>query len=105
MIGLPPTGGFTVKFFTFLGLWGKTDVMDIRLIYILLFAGLGAIVLSFFFYFKIPYRIYFKKLSYDSPPVFKAPLHLFFMIISAILLLFLFILPFDILQLFNLYYP
>jgi NADH-quinone oxidoreductase subunit N len=105
MIGLPPTGGFTVKFFTFLGLWGKTDVMDIRLIYILLFAGLGAILLSFFFYFKIPYRIYFKKLSYDSPPVFKAPLHLFFIIISAILLLFLFILPFDILQLFNLYYP
>jgi NADH-quinone oxidoreductase subunit N len=55
-IGLPPTAGFTAKFYLFSTIWNEyqSNASVIMLTYLLV--GLSSVVLALFYYLKIPYH-------------------------------------------------
>lgn len=61
LIGLPPTVGFTAKFFLFTALWDAYQNSSELLLLILFVIGLFNVVVSLFYYLKIPYFMFFKK--------------------------------------------
>jgi NADH-quinone oxidoreductase subunit N len=67
LAGLPPTVGFTAKFLAFSSLW-DSYVKSQQTLFVVLFAfGLFNMVVSLFYYLKIPYIMFFKE-SPDSEP-------------------------------------
>ena len=66
LVGLPPTAGFTAKLLVFSALWEANQSAEGNLLVILLVVGLLNAVVSLFYYFKIPYYLFFKTTT-QSP--------------------------------------
>lgn len=67
LTGLPPVAGFTAKLLIFTALWSKYAESG-NLIFLLLFVvGLLATVASLFFYFKIPFYLFFRQPAQRDP--------------------------------------
>jgi len=60
LVGLPPTAGFTGKFLMLTTLWDQMQRTDSLLLAVLLVASLMSTVLSLYYYFKLPYMLFFK---------------------------------------------
>ncbi len=60
LTGLPPTSGFTAKFFIFSALWKSYEVTHKTLLLWLLIFGLLNTVVSLFYYLRIPYFAFIK---------------------------------------------
>lgn len=92
LIGLPPTAGFTAKFFLFTSLW-KMYLVHEQTIYLtyLIIATLVTVV-SLFFYFKIPYQMYLVP-SIKRQPMDVAYSSKIIVLLFSILLLMLFFIP------------
>ncbi len=61
LTGLPPTAGFYAKFFVFSALWESYHQTSLNILLLLLIFGILNTVISLFFYFKIPYLMFFKS--------------------------------------------
>ncbi len=61
LIGMPPTSGFMAKLMVFIALWEAYGASGDNLLMILFVVGLANIVISLFFYLKIPYYMYFRQ--------------------------------------------
>lgn len=55
-IGLPPTAGFTAKFYLFSGMWNEYQSSGSVIMLTYLLVGLLSVVLALFYYLKIPYH-------------------------------------------------
>ena len=90
LVGLPPTSGFTIKFFLFVELWKAylTNGSISFLIYFII--GILTSVISLFFYLRIPYISFFKKSEVSFAPRKHMEI---IMIFFALFLLFSFLLP------------
>ena len=55
-IGLPPTAGFTAKFYLFSAIWNEYQASGDMIMLIYLAIGLLSVVLALFYYLKIPYH-------------------------------------------------
>jgi len=55
-IGLPPTAGFTAKFYLFSAIWNEYQVSGSLIMLTYLGVGLLGVVLALFYYLKIPYH-------------------------------------------------
>jgi NADH-quinone oxidoreductase subunit N len=60
LVGLPPTAGFTAKLFVFSALWEANQLGGDGLLITLLVVGLLNAIVSLFYYFKIPFYLFFK---------------------------------------------
>jgi NADH-quinone oxidoreductase subunit N len=60
LVGLPPTAGFTSKFLVLTTLWDQMQRTGSFLFAVLLVASLISTVLSLYYYFKLPYVLFFK---------------------------------------------
>jgi NADH-quinone oxidoreductase subunit N len=61
LIGLPPTIGFSAKFFIFSGLWNAYQAHSNSIFLITFIIGLLNIVVSLFYYLRIPYYLFFER--------------------------------------------
>ncbi|MFT4833897.1 MAG: NADH-quinone oxidoreductase subunit N [Marinoscillum sp.] len=61
LIGLPPTVGFSVKFYLFVALWEWYQNVNDPFVLAYLFTAVLSVVFSLFFYFRIPYQMFFKS--------------------------------------------
>ncbi|CAA9225802.1 MAG: NADH-ubiquinone oxidoreductase chain N [uncultured Adhaeribacter sp.] len=61
LTGLPPTAGFTAKLLVFSSVWQTYQTSGSALMLLLLVAGLLFTGISFFYYIKIPYFLFFKR--------------------------------------------
>lgn len=95
LIGLPPTVGFTAKLFIFTALWDAYQNTNNVLLLIVFIVGLFNVVVSLFYYLKIPYFLFFKNSEAHqgseilSPTIYQ---RIFLLSLSLPLLLF-FIFP------------
>ncbi len=55
-IGLPPTAGFTAKFYLFSAVWNEYQMTGSGIFLTYLIVGLLSVVLALFYYLKIPYQ-------------------------------------------------
>ncbi len=55
-IGLPPTAGFTAKFYLFSSIWNEYKVSGSPIMLTYLIIGLLSVVLALFYYLKIPFH-------------------------------------------------
>ncbi|MFY0599247.1 MAG: NADH-quinone oxidoreductase subunit N [Cyclobacteriaceae bacterium] len=55
LIGLPPTAGFTAKFYLFTSLWNEYQIGADYLILTFLLVAVISVIFSLFYYLKIPY--------------------------------------------------
>ena len=55
-IGLPPTAGFTAKFYLFSSIWNEYQASGATIMLIYLIVGLLSVVLALFYYLKIPFH-------------------------------------------------
>ncbi|MEQ8879970.1 MAG: NADH-quinone oxidoreductase subunit N [Cyclobacteriaceae bacterium] len=55
-IGLPPTAGFTAKFYLFSAIWNEYQTSGATIMLIYLIVGLLSVVLALFYYLKIPFH-------------------------------------------------
>ncbi|RED91887.1 NADH-quinone oxidoreductase subunit N [Marinoscillum furvescens] len=69
LIGLPPTVGFTIKFYLFTALWGWYQTVVDPWIMGYLVVALMSVVFSLFFYLKVPYFIFLKESDGDVQSV------------------------------------
>ncbi|MDF7816287.1 NADH-quinone oxidoreductase subunit N [Runella sp. MFBS21] len=60
LVGLPPTAGFTAKLLVFSALWESWQATGATLLIVLLIVGLLNAIISLFYYFKIPFYLYFR---------------------------------------------
>jgi NADH-quinone oxidoreductase subunit N len=60
LVGLPPTAGFTAKLLVFSALWEANQSAADGLLIALLGVGLLNAIVSLFYYFKIPFYLFFK---------------------------------------------
>ena len=61
LTGLPPTAGFSAKLFVFSGIWEQYTLTS-NTIYLFLFLfGLFNVVVSLFYYLRIPYFLFIKN--------------------------------------------
>lgn len=58
LIGLPPTAGFAAKLLVLSALWQQLQNTWVMLLFI---SGLAATVISIYFYFKVPYQMFFRE--------------------------------------------
>lgn len=92
LIGLPPTAGFTVKFYLFLVIWERFQAVgDVVLLSYLIVAVLSVVV-SLFIYLKIPYYYFLKDSTTPQAQKFTWN-HKFLATIFAITLLLIFLGP------------
>lgn len=61
LIGLPPTAGFAAKLLVFSALWQQWQQMQSTWLILLFVSGLVATVISVYFYFKVPYQMFFRE--------------------------------------------
>ncbi|AEI48702.1 NADH-quinone oxidoreductase subunit N [Runella slithyformis] len=67
LVGLPPTAGFTAKLLVFSSLWEAYQTTGDQLLIILLALGLLNAVVSLFYYFKVPFYLFFRTAASSSP--------------------------------------
>lgn len=68
LVGLPPTAGFTAKLLVFSALWEANQLAGEGLLTGLLVMGLLNAIISLFYYFKVPFYLFFRTNSQiDSP--------------------------------------
>jgi NADH-quinone oxidoreductase subunit N len=60
LVGLPPTVGFTAKLLVFSALWEANQSVGDGLLLVLLVVGLLNAIVSLFYYFKIPFYLFFR---------------------------------------------
>ncbi|MFW6222969.1 MAG: NADH-quinone oxidoreductase subunit N [Bacteroidota bacterium] len=60
LTGLPPTAGFSAKFFVFTSLWQSYQVSQESLLLVLFVAGLLNAAVSLLYYLRIPYLMFFR---------------------------------------------
>ncbi len=60
LVGLPPTAGFTAKLLVFSALWEAYQATGDQLLIILLIVGILNAVISLFYYFKVPFYLFFR---------------------------------------------
>lgn len=60
LVGLPPTAGFSAKFFIFTALWQSYQLTQDSLLLVLFFIGLTNAVVSLVYYLRMPYLMFFK---------------------------------------------
>lgn len=91
LIGLPPTAGFTAKWFLFSSLWVQYQVNFDSLVLIYLLVAIFSTAVALFYYFRIPYFIFFKngEIRVEKPSLFTH----FIAFFVVILLIGLFFLP------------
>ncbi len=89
LIGLPPTGGFTAKFVILSGLfeWYSSVKINFRLTIFIL--AMINVIISLFYYLKIPYFMFFK--SNEKPLKAHHPINLILILISIAILIWSFI--------------
>lgn len=90
LVGLPPTAGFTAKLLVFSSLWESYQATNNGLLLVLLVVGLLNAVISLFYYFKIPFYLFFK--NNISSKTTNSPLFgrmMAFLLTLALILLFL----------------
>jgi NADH-quinone oxidoreductase subunit N len=63
LTGLPPTAGFFAKFFVFSAIWEAYQNTGKQIFIIVFLFGLLNTVISLFYYLKIPYYMFFKKVD------------------------------------------
>ncbi|MEQ8471600.1 MAG: NADH-quinone oxidoreductase subunit N [Marinoscillum sp.] len=61
LVGLPPTAGFTIKFYLFTAMWEYYQSVNDSFILTYLLVGVLSVVVSLFFYLKIPFQIFLKE--------------------------------------------
>lgn len=61
LVGLPPTVGFSGKFFIFTSLWEGYQINQNKIILTLLIIGLLNTAISLYFYLKLPFYAFFKS--------------------------------------------
>ena len=103
LTGLPPTAGFTAKFFIFSALWESYQLTGKVVLLWLLIIGLLNTVVSLFYYLRIPYYSFIKSgdsaskannitpsptVSISSDNLYKGGNLLGFILVIALLLLF-----------------
>jgi len=67
LIGLPPTAGFTAKFYLFTVMWDWYQRLSDPLMLTYLVVAMLSIVFSLFFYLKIPFQIFLKENIQSNP--------------------------------------
>jgi NADH-quinone oxidoreductase subunit N len=60
LVGLPPTAGFTAKLLVFSALWEANQSAGNGLLIVLLAVGLLNAIVSLFYYFKVPFYLFFR---------------------------------------------
>ena len=60
LVGLPPTVGFTAKLLVFSALWEANQSAGDGLLIVLLVVGLLNAIISLFYYFKVPFYLFFR---------------------------------------------
>ncbi len=60
LVGLPPTVGFTIKFYLFVALWEWYQSVQEPYILTYLIVAVMSVIFSLFFYLKIPYQMFLK---------------------------------------------
>lgn len=60
LVGLPPTAGFSAKFFIFTSLWQSYQATQESLLLVLFIIGLINAAISLAYYLRIPYVLFFK---------------------------------------------
>jgi len=93
LTGLPPTAGFTAKFFIFTSLWGSYQQHGDLWLLFLLIIGLLNTVVSLFFYLKIPYYLFIKQKDRALDPIKTDLKGNLLSLILVIVLFYLFISP------------
>jgi NADH-quinone oxidoreductase subunit N len=68
LVGLPPTVGFTAKLLVFSALWEANLSAGDGLLVVLLIIGLLNAIVSLFYYFKIPFYLFFKTNTQPLSP-------------------------------------
>lgn len=66
LVGLPPTAGFTAKWFLFSALWSEYQLNSDPLILTYLLVAVFASVLALFYYLRIPYHLFLKDGSSEK---------------------------------------
>jgi len=61
LAGLPPTAGFLSKLYIFIALWDKFQTSPNPILFWVFVLGLLNLVLSLFYYLKVPYLMFFKE--------------------------------------------
>ncbi|MFN7095516.1 MAG: proton-conducting transporter membrane subunit, partial [Burkholderiales bacterium] len=87
LIGLPPTAGFTAKFFILTGLWNQAQVMKSNLLETLWLASLLGSLLAVYYYLKIPYILFFKAGKQSTAHAFTPSYFQYFIFLVLLLLL------------------
>jgi len=72
LTGLPPTAGFTAKFFVFSSLWEAYHLSGKNILLWLLIFGLLNTVVSLFYYLRIPYYTFIKEAESGTKTNFLA---------------------------------
>lgn len=66
LIGLPPTAGFTAKFYLFTSLWNEFQISTSSFILGYLIVAILSVVFSLFYYLKIPYNYFIRPEINDA---------------------------------------
>lgn len=61
LIGLPPTAGFNAKLYVFTGLLELYQQTNANYVLVVLIIGVFNIIISLFYYLKLPFHLFFKK--------------------------------------------
>ena len=90
LVGLPPTAGFTAKLLVFSSLWEAYQANGDPFLVTMLVVGLLNAVVSLFYYFKIPFYLFFRKTpsTLVSSPISYAATILISLLTITILALF-----------------
>ena len=83
LIGLPPTAGFTAKWFLFSSLWGFYQTSTDLLILTYLLVGIFAVAVALFYYLRIPYFMFLKS----GNQIVEKPSKLVHLIVGSIVFL------------------
>ncbi len=92
LTGLPPTAGFTAKFFIFSSVWESYELSGKPILIWLLIFGLLNTVVSLFYYLRIPFYAFVKKSESDRKSDIQT-FENFFGLILVLLVLILFFIP------------
>lgn len=90
LIGLPPTAGFTAKFYLFSALWNQFQVESDFLLLSYLIVAILSVVFSLFYYLKIPYYSFIHTVKKDLDFRVEVFPMLFATILTTLLLWFFF---------------
>lgn len=90
LVGLPPTAGFSAKFFIFTSLWQSYQASQSGMLLVLFVVGLVNAVISLVYYLRIPYFMFFRPGKNFKPDDNKNVLEIVLAIIIILPVLFFF---------------